>query len=81
MLGRHHFELALLPGVTDPIEAARWADVFCHPLAPAPAGLADPPKLSGRRTEMVSSLRRVKGRAQLRTYDLETFKIEERWVD
>jgi hypothetical protein len=30
---------------------------------------------------MVSALRRVRGRAQLRTYDLETHKIEERWID
>ena len=81
LLGPHHFELAILPDARDHLEVARWADVFCHPLAPAPAGLAAPPKLSGRPTEMVSALRRVGGRAQLRTYDLETFKIEERWLD
>ena len=81
LLGRHHFELALLPGAADHLEVARWADVFCHPLAPAPIGLAAPPKLSGRPTEMVSALRRVGGRAQLRTYDLATFKIEERWLE
>ena len=81
MLGDHHFELAVLPAAADHLEVARWADVFCHPLAPAPAGLAAPPQLSGRPTEMVSALRRVRGRAQLRTYDLATFKIEERWLD
>ena len=75
------FELAILPDTRDHLEVARWADVFCHPLAPAPAGLAAPPRLSGRPTEMVSALRRVGGRARLRTYDLETFKIEERWLD
>jgi hypothetical protein len=81
MPGHHHFELAILAPAKDHLEVARWADVFCHPLAPAPAGLAAPPKLSGRDTEMVSALRRVGGRAQLRTYDLETFKIQERWLD
>jgi alpha-mannosidase len=81
LFGDHHFELALLPGAAGHLEVARWADVFCHPLAPAPAGLAPPPRLSGRPTEMVSALRRVGGRAQLRTYDLASFKIEERWLD
>ena len=81
MLGRHHFELALLEDAADHVEVARWADVFCHPLALAPAGLAAPPALSGKRTEFVSALRRVGGRAQLRTYDLADFRIEERWLD
>ena len=81
MLGRHHFELALVQGAADHVEVARWADVFCHPLALAPAGLALPPTLSGSRTEFVSSLRRVGGRAQLRTYDLADFRIAERWLD
>jgi hypothetical protein len=81
MLGRHHFELALLDGAADHLEVARWADVFCHPLAPAPAGLAPPPTLMGRRSEFVSALRRVGGRAQLRTYDLADFRIRERWLD
>ena len=81
LLGRHHFELALLPGAADHLEVARWADAFCHPLALAPAGLAAPPRLRGRRSEFVSSLRRVGGRAQLRTYDLADFRIEERWLD
>jgi hypothetical protein len=81
MLGLHHFELAILPVAADRVEVARWADVFCHPLAPAPAGLAPPPRLSGSPTEMLSALRRVGGRAQIRTYDLATFKIEERWLD
>ena len=80
-LGPHHFELAILPDASDQVETARWADVFCHPLALAPAGLAAPPKLSGRRTEIVSALRRVRGRAQLRTYDLADFRISERWLD
>ena len=79
--GPLHLELALLEGAGDRFEAARWADAFNHPLAPAPAGLADPPALSGRPTEMVSALRRVGGRAQLRTYDLATFRIEERYLD
>jgi alpha-mannosidase len=81
MLGPHHFELAILPTAADHLEVARWAEVFCHPLAPAPAGLAEPPKLSGSRTEFVSALRRVAGRAQLRTYDLADFRIRERWLD
>ena len=80
-LGSHHLELAILPGAADHVEVARWADVFCQPLAPAPAGLAAPPRLTGRRTEMVSALRRVRGRAQLRTYDLADFRISERWLD
>ena len=80
-LGPHHLELAILPDAADHVDVARWADVFCHPLALAPAGLAAPPKLSGRRTEMVSALRRVRGRAQLRTYDLADFRISERWLD
>jgi hypothetical protein len=81
LFGHHHFELAVLPAAADHVEVARWADVFCHPLAPAPAGLAEPPKLSGGRTEFVSALRRVGGRAQLRTYDLADFRIRERWLD
>jgi hypothetical protein len=81
LLGRHHFELAILPNAADHVEVARWADVFCHPLAPAPAGLAEPPKLSGSRTEFVSGLRRVGDQAQLRTYDLADFRIRERWLD
>ena len=81
MLGPHHFELAILPAAADHVEVARWADVFCHPLAPAPAGLAEPPELSGSRTELISALRRVGGRAQLRTYDLADSKIRERWLD
>ena len=81
LLGPHHLELAILPGAADHVDVARWADVFCQPLAPAPAGLAAPPKLRGRRTEMVSALRRVRGRAQLRTYDLADFRISERWLD
>ncbi|HEY8812641.1 MAG TPA: hypothetical protein VIO86_09150, partial [Candidatus Dormibacteraeota bacterium] len=81
LLGRHHFELAVLPGSADHLEVARWADAFCHPLALAPAGLAAPPALSGKRSEFVSALRRVAGRAQLRTYDLADFRIEERWLD
>jgi Glycosyl hydrolases family 38 N-terminal domain/Alpha mannosidase middle domain len=81
MLGPHHFELALLAGVTDHLEVARWAEVFCHPLAPAPAGMAPPPNLSGSRSEFVSALRRVGARAQLRTYDLADFRIRERWLD
>ena len=81
MLGSHHFEFAILNNASDHFEAARWAEVFCQPLSPAPAGLAEPPRLSGRPTEMVSALRRVRGRAQLRTYDLETFRIEESWLD
>jgi hypothetical protein len=81
MLGQHHFELALFPNAADHLEVARWADVFCHPLAPAPAGLVEPPKLSGSPTEFVSALRRVGGRAQLRTYDLADFRIRERWLD
>ncbi|GAC1653352.1 MAG: hypothetical protein NVS9B1_02400 [Candidatus Dormibacteraceae bacterium] len=80
LIGHHHFELAVLPGAADHIEVARWADAFCHPLAPAPAGLAAPPALSGRPSEMISSLRMVGGRAQLRTYDLVTGRIEERLV-
>ncbi len=81
LFGRHHFELALLPAAADHLEVALWADVFCHPLAPAPAGLAAPPALSGSRSEFVSALRRVGGRAQLRTYDLAGFRIVERWLD
>jgi alpha-mannosidase len=81
MLGPQHFELALFPGAGDHLEVARWADVYCHPLALAPAGLADPPTLSGRQSEFVSALRRVGGRAQLRTYDLADFRIRERWLD
>ena len=81
MLGHHHFELAIQLEAPDHLEVARWADVFCHPLAPAPPGLAPPPKLSGSRSEFVSALRRVSGRAQLRTYDLADFRISERWLD
>ncbi len=84
LLGLHHFELAVMLDAGDRFEVARWADSYCHPLAPAPeglSGLALPPDLPAAGTALMSSLRRVGGRTQLRTYDLASFRIEERWLD
>ena len=81
LIGDHHLELALIRDAPDHFEVAHWAEVFCHPLAPAPEGLQAPPALAPSRTLVISALRRVEGRAQLRTYDLADHRIEERWLD
>ncbi|HEY4027574.1 MAG TPA: hypothetical protein VGO86_14195, partial [Candidatus Dormibacteraeota bacterium] len=84
MLGRHCFELGIYhhAGAWDRALVPRWAEVFAHPLAPAPAtglrpvsGIPDPAVL-------LSALRRHEGRRQLRTYRCEApWRIEERWLD
>jgi alpha-mannosidase len=79
MLGEHSYTVAL--GHAERWQdAARLYEVFAHPLVPAPAApLAgfEPPG-EGR---VLSALRRVGPRAQLRTWSTESFRIEDRWLD
>lgn len=77
MLGRHTIELAIATDVEGWKEAARMAEEYAHPLVPACAEMGHPPPVD----DMLSALRRVGGRAQLRTYDLDTFRIADRWLD
>lgn len=84
MLGRHSFEVAVYRHDGDWIEAQvpRWAEVFAHPLVPAPAAPLRPVPLEPDPAVVPSALRRVNGRRQLRTYRCgEPWRIEERWLD
>ena len=82
-LGRHAFALAVYRHDGDWRQALvpRWSEVFAHPLVPAPAaplvrwpGEADP-------AVILSALRRVGERRQVRTYRCdEPWRIEERWL-
>jgi alpha-mannosidase len=82
--GRHRFEIGIYRHGGDWRDAgvARWAEVFAYPLVAAPA-------LSLRRipaesdpSVLLSALRRVGGRLQMRTYRCaEPWRIEERWLD
>ena len=79
MLGIHEFELAIAGAASWP-EAALLYERFAHPLVPAPAvELAPFPGVP--EGEVLSALRRVGGRAQLRTWSPKTFKIQDRWLD
>ncbi len=79
MLGRHrfHFAIAEVDGLGD---ALRLYEEFAHPLQPAPGvplrGFEPLPAGS-----VLSALRRVGGRAQLRTWSAAGFRIEDRWLD
>jgi alpha-mannosidase len=84
MLGLHRFELAVYRHEESWEDALvpRQAEVFAHPLVPAPAadlreGPADPDP-----GQILSALRRYEGRLQLRTYRaVEPWRIEDRWLD
>ncbi len=82
--GRHSFQLALFHHDGDWREAlvVRWAEVFAHPLVPAPAAPLEPGPEESDPAIMLSSLRRLRGRRQLRTYQCRPpWSIEERWLN
>ncbi|MDQ6744371.1 MAG: hypothetical protein M3Z97_15890, partial [Candidatus Dormibacteraeota bacterium] len=84
MLGRHHFEVAVYrhPEGWEEAQVPRQAEIFAHPLVPAPAvGLREGPR-DDDPAVILSALRRWQGRLQLRTYRAgEPWRIEERWLD
>ena len=83
-LGSHAFELAVYRHGGDWREAMvpRWAEVFAHPLAPAPAAPLAPGPADADPAVILSALRRVGGRRQVRTYRCDDpWRIEERWVN
>ena len=70
MRGEFAFEVGVMrqEGDWEDAKVPRWAEVFAHPLVPAPAGpLAPGPGLDDP-SLMLSALRRVDGRAQMRVY-------------
>jgi alpha-mannosidase len=84
MLGPHRFQLAVYrhEGSWEEALVPRQAEIFAHPLVPAPAA----PFREGPSEEdpavILSALRRWEGRLQLRTYRAgEPWRIEERWLD
>jgi hypothetical protein len=81
MPGRHRFELGILGHQGGWLEAGlpRLAEVFALPLVAAPAGLAPGPRWDDP-ARMLSALRRMAGRVQLRTYSLSDFRIDESWL-
>ena len=84
MLGRHHFELAVYrhEGSWADALVPRQAEVFAHPLRPATAAPLRPGPPEDDPAVILSALRRVEGRLQLRTYQArEPWRIEERWLD
>jgi alpha-mannosidase len=83
-LGRHELGLAVYRHGGDWREALvpRWAEVFAHPLVPAPAAALAVGPAEPDPAVILSALRRVGGRRQLRTYRCdEPWRIEERWVN
>jgi hypothetical protein len=84
MLGRHRFEVAVYrhPEGWEEARVPRQAEIFAHPLVPAPAvGLREGPR-DDDPAVILSALRRWQGRLQLRTYRAgEPWRIEERWLD
>jgi alpha-mannosidase len=84
MLGRHHFEFAVYrhDGGWEDALVARQAEVFAHPLRPAPAAPLQPGPREDDPAVILSALRRFEGRRQLRTYQTRPpWRIEERWLD
>jgi alpha-mannosidase len=82
MRGRHHFELGIPRHQGGWLDSSlpRWAEVFALPLVPAPTGLAPGPGWEDP-ARMLSALRRLDGRVQLRTYSLTDFRVDQRWLD
>jgi alpha-mannosidase len=84
MLGRHRFELGVYrhEGSWDEAQVPRQAEVFAHPLRAAPAATLRPGPREDDPAVIMSALRRLEGRVQLRTYQArEPWRIEERWLD
>jgi alpha-mannosidase len=84
MLGRHRFELAVYRhgGRWDEAQVPRQAEVFAHPLRAAPAAPLRPGPREDDPAVIMSALRRLEGRLQLRTYQARgPWRIEERWLD
>jgi alpha-mannosidase len=84
VLGEHRFELAVYHHDGDWAEARvpRWAEVFAHPLVPAPAAPLRTGPAEADPAVVLSALRRRDGRLQLRTYRCgEPWRIAERWLD
>jgi alpha-mannosidase len=83
MLGDHEFELAIYrhEGDWEEAQVPRWAEVFAHPLVPAPAVPLRPVAAEPDPAVVLSALRRRDGRLQLRTYRCgEPWRIAERWL-
>jgi alpha-mannosidase len=84
MPGSHRFELGVYRHEASWQEAqvARQAEVFAHPLVPAPAAALRKGPRDDDPAVILSALRRWEGRWQLRTYRAaEPWRIEERWLD
>ena len=83
VLGEHRFELAIYRHEGDWAEARvpRWAEVFAHPLVPAPAAPLRRGSAEADPAVLLSALRRRDGHLQLRTYRCgEPWRIAERWL-
>jgi alpha-mannosidase len=84
VLGEHAFEFAVYRHDGDWAEAQvpRWAEVFAHPLMPAPAVPLRPGPSDEDPAVILSALRRREGRLQLRTFRCgEPWRISEHWLD
>ncbi|HXM56374.1 MAG TPA: hypothetical protein VOB72_13355, partial [Candidatus Dormibacteraeota bacterium] len=84
MIGHHEFALGVYRHGGDWREAQvpRWAEVFAHPLVPAPAVALAPVTAEPDPAVILSALRRHEGRRQIRTYRCaEPWRIEQRWLD
>jgi hypothetical protein len=84
MLGHHRFELGISrhDGSWEEAQVPRQAEIFTHPLVPAPAVPLRVGPHEDDPAVILSALRRWEGRLQLRTYRAgEPWRIEERWVD
>jgi alpha-mannosidase len=84
VLGEHRFELAVYRHDGDWAESLvpRWAEVFAHPLAPAPAVPLRSGPAEADPAVVLSALRRRDRRLQLRTYRCGVpWRIVERWLD
>jgi alpha-mannosidase len=82
--GDHAFELAVYRhgGGWEEAQVPRWAEVFAHPLAPAPAPALRPGPADADPAVILSALRRRDGRLQMRTYRCGApWRIGERWLD
>jgi alpha-mannosidase len=84
MLGSHRFELAIYrhEGGWEEASVPRQAEIFAHPLVPAPAATLRTGPSETDPGVILSALRRWEGRLQLRTYRaLEPWRIEDRWLE
>jgi alpha-mannosidase len=92
MRGDFSLEIGVLrhEGDWEQAQIPRWAEVFAHPLAPAPAGPLRPGPSFEDPALMLSALRRVDGKGRMRVYECGSnplpgspahFGIEDREVD